>query len=502
MLLLIYFLALLATFYYTYHLFLKHTKNEPYSPPPGPKRLPIIGNLRRFDFSSPHTCLADLARTYGPIISLQFGRTSVVVVQSAELAKEVLKTQDLNFCTRPPMVGPKKLSYEGLDIAFCPYNDYFREIKKISIVHLLNSKRVQSFGPIRKEEISRLLDKISSLSFASQIVNLSELVMGFSCSNICRMAFGKRYNDDEEGRSKFYNLVNKGQASFMSSYFEQYFPSIGWLDKLCGQSSRLQTTFKAFDAFYQQIIDHHLNPTRPKPDQDDIIDVLLHLQKQRCFPFDLSMNHIKALLINIIVAGTDTSAVMIIWAMTQLIKNPSTMKKVQEEIRNATKNINYIDDEQVQTLDYFKAVVKETFRLHPAAPLLIAHESTQKTRIKGDDILPKTLVYVNAWAIGRDPKSWNDPEKFMPERFIGSSIDVRGNDFEMIPFGAGRRMCPGLQLGLANMEIPLANLLKCYNWDLPVGVKREQIDLDTLPGILANKKNPLCLVAQKFIGLL
>ncbi|KAL9229196.1 hypothetical protein vseg_004688 [Gypsophila vaccaria] len=163
MLLLIYFLSLLAIFSYKF-LLQKRPKNEPFSPPPGPKSLPIIGNIHRFDFSSPHTCLADLAKTYGPILSLKFGSKTVVVVQSAELAKEVLKTQDLNFCTRPPMVGAQKLSYDGLDIAFCPYNDYFREIKKLSVVHLFSSKRAQSFGPTRKQEISRLLSKISSLS--------------------------------------------------------------------------------------------------------------------------------------------------------------------------------------------------------------------------------------------------------------------------------------------------------------------------------------------------
>ncbi|KAL9229195.1 hypothetical protein vseg_004687 [Gypsophila vaccaria] len=312
------------------------------------------------------------------------------------------------------------------------------------------------------------------------------------------MAFGKRYVDDEGGRSRVHSLLNEAQASFMTFYFSEHFPSIGWLDKLCGRTSKLERIFKALDAFYEEIINDHLHPIRPKSDQEDIIDVLLHLRKDRSFPFDLSFNHIKALLMNIIVAGTDTSAAMILWAMTQLLKNPSTMIKVQEEIRNATKNASYIDEEQVRSLEYFKAVVKETFRLHPAAPVLVGHESIKKTQIKGYDILPKTIVYVNAWAIARDPKSWDDPEEFRPERFIGSSIDVKGHDFELIPFSAGRRICPGIHLGLATVETTLANLLKCFNWDLPTGVKREQIDLDTLPGITMHKKNPLCVVAQKW----
>ncbi|XP_074273381.1 cytochrome P450 83B1-like [Silene latifolia] len=490
LLLIIFLLSLVATLSYKYLL-----KNEAFNPPPGPKKLPFIGNLHHLDLISPHICLAKLAKTYGPVLSLQFGSIPVVVVQSAELAKEVLQTQDLNFCTRPPMFGPRKLSYDGLDIAISPYNDYFREMKKLSVVHLLNTKRVQSFAPIRQQEILRLLNKISSLS---TIVNLNELVMSFSCSNICRMAFGNRYDEEEGQKSRFHSLLNEAQASFTAFYFSDYFPLIGWLDKLCGQYSRLERIFKDLDTFYEELINDHLDPNRTKLDQEDFIDVLLHLQKQHCFTFDLSMNHIKALLMNIFIAGTDTSAATIVWGMTQLIKNPHVMKKVQQEIRNETRSKDYVDEEDVQKLEYFKAVVKETFRLHPASPLLVAHESIRKTKIKEYHILPKTQVYVNVWAIGRDPKSWNDPETFKPERFIGSSVDVKGQDFELLPFGAGRRICPGLQLGLSNVELTLANLLNSFDWDLPSGIKRDDVDMENLPGITMHKKNPLYLVAHKF----
>uniref|UniRef100_A0A803LKA1 Cytochrome P450 n=1 Tax=Chenopodium quinoa TaxID=63459 RepID=A0A803LKA1_CHEQI len=229
-----------------------NTKNEPLlHPPPGPKGIPFIGNLHQFDASKPHVYLAELAKTYGPIISLRFGRVSVVAVHSAKLAKEVLQTQDLNFCSRPPLVSMQRLSYNGLDMAFAPYNEYLREIRKISIVHLLSSKRVESFASIRQEEVSRVMKKISSLSSASKIVTLSELLMGFSASNICRIAFGKRYEDDEElsRRSKFHSMLNEAQAIFTSFFFSDYFPTIGWLDKLTGKFSRLEKIFKVMDAF-------------------------------------------------------------------------------------------------------------------------------------------------------------------------------------------------------------------------------------------------------------
>ncbi|KAJ8446305.1 hypothetical protein Cgig2_005836 [Carnegiea gigantea] len=202
--------------------------------------------------------------------------------------------------------------------------------------------------------------------------------------------------------------------------------------------------------------------------------------------------------LDIIVAGTDTSAAMVVWTMTELIKNSAVMRKVQDELRNLIRGKNFIDEDDLPKLTYLKAVVKETFRFHPAAPLLIVREAIQNCSIQGYDILPKSLLLVNVWAIGRDPEIWDNPEKFMPERFLGSSVDFKGQDFELIPFGAGRRMCPGMLLGIANLELALANLLYSFDWELPIGVKKEDIDTDMIPGIAMHKKNPLCFVAKKF----
>lgn len=494
MLLLISFLAIFSLVI----LFLSsnNKKNEPFHPPPGPKGLPLIGNLHQFDSSKPHVYFAELAKIYGPILSLRFGCVPVIVVQSAKLAEEVLKKQDLNFCSRPPMVGIRKLSYNGLDIAFSPYGEYQIKIKKISVVHLFSSKKVASFAPIRQEEVSRMIEKISYLSSSSEIVDLSELLSSFARSTICRIAFGKRYVDDEDSSSRFHKLISEAEAMFTTLFFSDYFPGFGWLDKLTGQFSRLQQTFKNLDSFAQEIIDDHLDPNKPESEQEDIVDVLLQLMKQRSL--ELSLDHIKAVLTIIFIAGTDSSSAMVVWAMTQLLKNPNSMKKVQHELRNAIQNEGCIKNNDLIELEYFKAVVKETFRLHPAAPLLVVRDTVRKSTIEGYDIQPKTLVYVNAWAIGRDPKSWKDPEQFYPERFLGSSIDIKGNNYELIPFGAGRRICPGMHLGVSNMEIALANLLYFFDWELPGDLKKEDIDTDTLPGITMHKKYPLCLLAKKY----
>ncbi|XP_010674264.2 5-OH-xanthotoxin synthase-like, partial [Beta vulgaris subsp. vulgaris] len=304
-----------------------------------------------------------------------------------------------------------------------------------------------------------------------------------------------RYGDDDGPRSRFHSLLHEAKAMFTSFFFTDYFTSIGWLDKLTGQFSRLERTFKELDAIYEEIINDHLDPNKSNSEREDIIDVLLKLKQQPSS--DLTLEHIKAVLMDIFLAGTDTTSTMVVWTMTELIKHPNIMKRVQEELRKAVQNKEYINNNDLKELEYFKAVVKETFRLHPATPLLIVRETIRKSTIEGYDILPKTLVYVNVWAIGRDPNSWKDPENFMPERFLGSSIDFKGNDFELIPFGAGRRICPGMNLGVASYELALANLLYYFDWELPSGLKKEDIDIDTLPGITMHKKNPLCFLAKK-----
>ncbi|KAM7515660.1 hypothetical protein LguiA_005243 [Lonicera macranthoides] len=477
-------------------LLLKHRKNGERLPsPPGPPGLPFIGNLHQLETAFLHRYLWQLSKKYGPLMSLQLGFVPTLIVSSAKMAKEVMKTHDLVFCSRPALLGLRKLSYNGLDVALSPYNDSWRELKKIITLHLLSSKRVQSFRPIHEEEVSRMIAKVSQLAASSKLVNLSEMITTLTSSMICRVAFGKRFDEGYEG-SKFHNLLIEWQVVAAKFYFSDHFPLIGWMDNVTGLCARLDKLFREMDLVYQELIDDHLDPKRKNSSQEDLIDILLRLREEQSSSVDFSFDHIKAVLMNMLLGRTDTSSATVIWAMTELLKNPSLMKKAQEEVRKLIGEKGRVDEDDLQKLPYLEAVVKETLRLHPAIPLL-PRETLQSCVIDGYEIRPKTLVYVNAYAIGRDPECWEDPEKFFPERFLNCSIDYKGLDFEFIPFGAGRRKCPGISMAVATVQLALSSLLYSFDWELPNGMKKEDIDIDSVPGVVVQKKNALCLVAKK-----
>ncbi|XP_020204968.1 cytochrome P450 83B1 [Cajanus cajan] len=474
--------------------YLKTLKNR--HRPPGPRGFPIIGNLHQLNNSDLYLQLWKLSKKYGPLFSLQLGLRQAIVVSSPELAKVVMKDHDLVFCGRPKLLGQQKLSYDGVDIAFSPYNSYWREIRKICVVHLLSSMRVSSFSSVRHFEVKQLIKKISMHASSSKATNLSEALMCLTSSIICRIAFGRRYEDEGTEKSRFHELFNECQAMMGIFFFSDFVPFLGWIDKLTGLHARLERNFKELDTFYQEVIDEHMDPNRKPPENEDLIDVLLQLKKQRSFSVDLENDHIKAVFMNMLVAATDTTAATTIWAMTLLLKHPRVMKKVQEEIRNLGGKKDFLDEDDTQKFPYFKAVIKETLRLHLPAPLLVPRETNEPCTIGDYEIPAKTLVYVNAWAIHRDSKAWKDPEEFLPERFLNNTTDFRGQDFEFIPFGAGRRICPGMTMAIASLDLILANLLRLFDWELPKGMKKEDIDTEVLPGIAQHKKNPLCVLAK------
>ncbi|KAK7293268.1 hypothetical protein RJT34_16131 [Clitoria ternatea] len=479
--------------------FLKYKTCKKATHAPGPKGLPFIGNLHQLNSSTLYLDLYELSKTYGPIFSLQMGSRPTLVISSPKLAKEVMKTHDLEFCNRPSLTSPMKLSYNGLDMAFSPYRDYWRHTRKLSIIHYLSLKRVLMFSSIRKYEVTQLVKRISEHASSSKATNLHELLTCLTSTIVCRTALGRRYEEEGIERSMFHGLLKESQELVAAFYYTDYLPFVGRaLDKLTGLMGRLEKLFKVLDGVLYDIVEEHLDPKRTKlSDQEDVIDALLQLKNHPSFSMDLTPAHVKPLIMNIIFAGVDTITATVVWGMTALMKNPRVMKKAQEEIRTTFDEKAFIEEDDIQKLQYLKAVIKEIMRVYPPLPLLLPRETMKKCSIAGYEIPEKTLVYVNAWAVHRDPETWKDPEEFYPERFLESTIDFRGYDFELIPFGTGRRICPGIHMGIISVELILANLLFSFDWEMPQGVKREDIDTEMLPGLVQHKKNPLYLVAKK-----
>ncbi|GMN49057.1 hypothetical protein TIFTF001_018226 [Ficus carica] len=480
----------------------KQNKNLPPSPP----KLPFIGNLHQLG-SLPHQSLWQLSKTYGPVMHLQLGKMLTVVISSPEAAKEVLKTYDLDSCSRPPLQGARRLTYNYQDVAFSPYGEYWREIRKICVVELFSVKRVQSYESIREEEITNMINSISRHSLSSpnsSSVDLTEKLFALTASMIFRIAFGTSFAGSDFNHNKFNELVHAAEATMGSFSAAEIFPYVGWIvDWLSGLNRRREKVFRELDSFFQRVVDEHLNPGRTKPQQEDIIDVLLKIIKEqaRFGAALLTEKNIKAVLLNMFLGGVDTSAITMIWAMAELAKNPTLMKKAQEEVRNIVGNKGKVTNSDIEKLHYLKMIIKETFRLHPAGPLLLPRESTSKFKVNGYEIYPKTLIQVNVWGIGRDPKIWSDPEEFIPERFMDNSIDYKGQHFELLPFGSGRRICPGMYMGTTTVELGLANLLYSFDWELPNGMKEEVLNMDESAGLCLSlaKKTPLELVPKKHL---
>ncbi|MBA0798707.1 hypothetical protein Gohar_009271 [Gossypium harknessii] len=246
----------------------------------------------------------------------------------------------------------------------------------------------------------------------------------------------------------------------------------------------------------RQVTDDHLVSRPTKHDEKDIVDVLLRMEKDQTQndSIQLTKDHIKAILMDIFVSGIDTGAITMIWAMTELVRKPTAMKKAQNEIRSCIRKKGKLTENDASKLKYLKMTIKETLRLHPPVVLLVPRETMSQIKIGNYDICSKTRIAVNVWAIGRDPDIWNNPEDFIPERFIDNPIDLKGQHFELLPFGAGRRIFPGMNMGMAVLELALANLLYCFDWKLPSGMTKMDIDMEEEVSITVGKKFPLMLM--------
>ncbi|PRQ16517.1 putative flavonoid 3'-monooxygenase [Rosa chinensis] len=463
--------------------------------PPGPRSLPIIGNLHMLG-NLPHRSLQGLAKKYGHIMSIRLGSVLTIVVSSPKAAELFLKTHDTNFASRPKIQASEYISYGTKGMAFSEYGPYWRHVRKLCTLQLFCPAKIEVFAPLRKDELGVLLRKLKKAAEEGGVVDVSGHIGVMNEDITYRMVLGCKRDD----RFDLKAIVE--ETFFLAGAFNisDFVPSLTALD-IQGLTKRMKKVSKTIDQLLEKIIDDHEQVAKTTSGKqgkhEDFVDVLLSLMNQPLNPNDeqvhfLDRTNVKAILLDMLTAASDTSASSIVWSLSELLRHPRVMKKLQKELQTVVGMDRMVEETDLPKLDYLSMVVKESFRLHPVGPLLIPHESIEDIAIDGYDIPKKSRIIVNIWSIGRDPSVWSENvEEFYPERFMNNNIDLRGHDFQLIPFGSGRRGCPGLQLGLTTVRIVLAQLVHCFNWELPTGMLPQDLDMSEKFGLSMSKAKHL-----------
>ncbi|KAL1569586.1 cytochrome P450 71AU50-like [Salvia divinorum] len=465
------------TFLYLIHV--HHKKKLP----PGPNGLPIIGHFHLLS-KNPHRDLHRLARIHGPIMYTRFGSIPTIIVSSPSAAELFLKTHDLVFANRPHHEAAYYLGYQQRNLVFGRYGPYWRNMRKLCTLELLSSLKIAQFQPMRKAELGLLVAELRDQ--AREPVDLSARIMSLSADMTCLMVFGRKFSDGEFDESGFKEVMAETMAEAAAFNLGDYFPYLRWMD-LQGSARRLKKLSGIFDRFLERIIDDHLGKEERS---HDFVDTIVAILDSGEAGFDFDRRHVKAILLDMLLAGMDTSAAAIEWAMSELFRHPKIMKKLQKEVEEKVGLNQMVEECHLSRLKYLDCIIKESMRLHPVGPLLI-HEAMEECEINGFHIPNKARVLVNVWAIGRDPEAWTDPAKFDPERFQGSNVELLGRDFKLIPFGSGRRGCPGLQLGLTVVSLIVAQLVHCFDWELPSGTIPHDLDMSEHFGLVTSRAKHL-----------
>ncbi|XP_047062551.1 cytochrome P450 71A1-like [Lolium rigidum] len=478
-------------------------------PPSPPGLIPMLGHLLLLG-SLPHRKLRSLAQAHGPVMLLHLGRVPTVVASSAAAAQEAMKSRDLAFASRAKIFMAEKLLY-GQDVALAPYGEYWRQARRVCVVHLLSSRRILSFRRVREEEAASLLDLVRrSTSTGGGAMNLTDMLTAYSNAVIKRAALGDGdYGGIDAGGGEKLRKVLDDFAHLMGTPpVGEFVPWLAWLDTLTGLNAKASRTFKALDGLLQRVIDGHrrqrLSGGRQlvgdgEDDRRDFVDVLLDVNEtgEEAGGVHFDETRIKAILLDMFVAATDTTYATLEWAMAELMNHPSEMRKLQGEIRTVVNGASRVTEDHLEQLRYIKDVLKETLRLHAPLPLLLPRETLEDTELLGYRVPARTRVVINVWAIGRDPAMWECAEEFIPGRFLAVDVPAEymvGQDFSFVPFGAGRRGCPGVGFAAPAMELALASLLYHFDWELPNGATK--VDMSEQFGVSVRLKAPLHLVAK------
>ncbi|GAA0174338.1 oxygenase [Lithospermum erythrorhizon] len=478
-------------------LFLLSFRRKKY--PPGPKGLPLIGNMMMMDKLT-HRGLAELAKKYGGILHLKMGFRHTIAVSSPDIARQVLQVHDNIFSNRPATIAISYLTYDRADMAFAHYGPFWRQMRKICVMKLFSRKRAESWDSVRDEVDGMIRDLVTN---TGSPVNVGEKVFVLTRNIIYRAAFGASCSD---GQDDFIKILQEISKLFGAFNIADFIPWLTWIDPQ-GLNNRLIKARASLDGFIDTIIDEHLEKKKVKNENNnkvirnsdggsDMVDELLVFYSEEDEArvtetedlqnaIKLTRDNIKAIIMDVMFGGTETVASAIEWAMAELMRSPEDLKKVQQELAQVVGLERKVEEQDFDKLTYLKCCLKETLRLHPPIPVLL-HETSESSEVSGYHIPARSRVMINAYAIARDKDSWEDPDTFKPSRFLKENApDFKGNNFEYIPFGSGRRSCPGMQLGLYAFDMAVAHLVHCFTWELPDGMKPSELDMTDVFGLTA-----------------
>ncbi|CAN1129916.1 Cytochrome P450 CYP82J17 [Linum perenne] len=467
--------------------------------PPEPSGgLPIIGHLLQLASSNKPLAitLADMADLHGPIFTIRIGTKRAVVVSDPKTVQECFTTHDRALASRPMSSPGDYLNYHHAGFGSSPYGSYWRDIRKLTVTQLLSTHRLNLLRDVQVSEISMFVKGLHNLISSSQgnivVVNMSEMVEHLAANIITRVIAGKRYFNyeiaEEDGGDKIGELIKAFMRISGEFVLSDLVPCTGWTNWFGGPLKSMKRVGKELDDVMQSWVDEHKLKKKKKringetssssaaaaaaeeEEDEDFIDVMLSLIED-----DFSHQYspeiiIKATALTLILAGADTTAITITWILSNLLNNSRALDAAQQELDNKVGRDRPVEHSDIDNLVYLQAIVKETLRLYPPAPTAVPHQAMEDCTINGYHVPKGTQVIPNLWKLHRDPKVWSDPEQFKPERFLdgddsnnsGSISDVRSKKFELIPFGSGRRSCPGGAFGLQVVNLTVARLLQGF----------------------------------------
>ncbi|KAJ4850626.1 hypothetical protein Tsubulata_022196 [Turnera subulata] len=488
-------------------LLLHHIFKKPAKPtaalrlPPSPPALPLIGHIHHLT-SSAHECFKKLSSKYGPLLYIRLGSYPLILVSSASMAADIFKTHDLHFSHKPKSVteNDRLMLFGSSSFSNAPYGDYWRFMKKLCVSELLSPRQIERSHHIRREERFRFLQKILEKARKNEAVDIGGEITALTNNIICRMVMSTRCSGEDNEAERCRELMKE---SFDLAIKLTLVAFLGPFKKLGAWVFRKQALDvpRRFDELLEKLMKEHEERAKKgysEPEDKDLMDILLQVYHDEYSELKITRDQMKCFFLDLFVAGTSTSADAMQWVVAELINHPNVAKKLREEIESVVGRNRLVEEADIPSLPYLQAVVKETLRLYPPAPI-IPRACIENCKIGDFDVSKGIPIAVNAYSIMRDPGEWENPDDFYPERFLaphteqnGQTETKLGQTFNFVAFGGGRRMCPGSNLAYSIMNNTIAAMVQCFDWKVNGdGSYGAKVDMQVASGATISRAHPL-----------